>query len=153
SVNSSYGADGPGSTSKTYSLDVTGHQDSHGRVDSGLSSHGKEIYLYEINGEVVGSTSTDKSHVGDSNTIFTVSVDGNGNVTLTQDAPIDHADNHDTHSPYDDQTAVLDSGLISLTESVTVTDYDGDKATDSASIDLGGNIKFADDGPSVHVTA
>ncbi|CAN0066186.1 unnamed protein product, partial [Chrysoparadoxa australica] len=36
-----------------------------------------------------------------------------------------------------------------LTASSTITDGDGDQATDSETIDLGGNIRFADDGPSV----
>ena len=42
---------------------------------------------------------------------------------------------------------------MSLTASATITDGDGDTATDSAIIDLGGNIRFADDGPSIDVTA
>ena len=42
---------------------------------------------------------------------------------------------------------------MSLTASATITDGDGDTATDSETIDLGGNIRFADDGPSIDVTA
>ncbi|WP_018859614.1 DUF5801 repeats-in-toxin domain-containing protein [Rhizobium sp. 42MFCr.1] len=148
SYSSSYGADGAGKTDKTYSLDVTGENGS----DSGLDSHGHSIYLYEVHGAIVGSTASNANDVGNSNTVFKITVDNDGKVTLTQYDAIDHslpgAGNH-----YDHQTAVLGSNLVSLTETVTVTDYDGDKATDSASIDLGGNIRFADDGPSVHVRA
>jgi Ca2+-binding RTX toxin-like protein len=42
----------------------------------------------------------------------------------------------------------LANNLVTLTASATITDYDGDSATDSETIDLGGNIKFADDGPT-----
>ena len=42
---------------------------------------------------------------------------------------------------------------MTLTASATITDGDGDTATDSEVVDLGGNIRFADDGPSVDVTA
>lgn len=144
-----YGADGPGTTTtKSYTLDVTGHV-SHGRVDSGLDSHGNSIYLYENSqGVIIGSTAMSFSGIDSGNTVFTVSVDSSGKVTLTQYDSIDHTDNHDTQSPYDDQFAVLSNNLISLKETVTITDGDGDRATDSAKIDLGGNIRFADTGPS-----
>jgi T1SS-143 domain-containing protein len=143
---SSYGADGPGSTSTSYALHVTGTPQA-GHVDSGFSSAGHEIYLYEKNGVIVGSTSTTSNGANSGNTIFQVSVDGNGNVTLTQYAQIDHAGPGETQGPYNDQLATLADHLISLTKTVTLTDYDDDQATSSASIDLGGNISFADDGP------
>jgi hypothetical protein len=38
---------------------------------------------------------------------------------------------------------------VKLTATATITDGDGDMVTDSETIDLGGNIRFADDGPSV----
>ncbi len=87
------------------------------------------------------------------NTIFTIAVSGTGVVTLTQFAEIDHANNADTSAPYDDQFAVLGYGLVNLTASATITDGDSDTATDSATIDLGGNIRFADDGPTIDVAA
>ena len=72
-------------------------------------------------------------------------------VTLTQFAEIDHA-LEGPGAPFDDQFAVLGTGLVSLTATATITDGDGDTATDSEVVDLGGNIRFADDGPTINVT-
>ena len=87
------------------------------------------------------------------NTIFTLSVDADGIVTQTQLAEVDHGPPGESEPPYDDQIAVLDNGLVTLTASATIEDGDTDTASDSASIDLGGNIQFADDGPSIDVVA
>ncbi len=40
-----------------------------------------------------------------------------------------------------------------MTGTATITDYDGDTSTDSKDIDLGGNIQFADMGPSISLNA
>ncbi|WP_040676955.1 T1SS-143 repeat domain-containing protein, partial [Rhizobium mesoamericanum] len=157
-ITSSYGADGAGTTNTTYALSLSGnsHHDDHDdwerggfgdRVDSGLESNDHAIYLYEINGVIVGSTASSSHSVGLSNTIFTISVDGTGKVTLTQYDAIDHVGNGNG------SVISLDEGLVKLTATVTITDHDGDKATDSASIDLGCNIKFDDDTPSITLTA
>ncbi len=157
-ITSSYGADGAGTTNTTYALSLSGnsHHDDHDdwdrggfgdRVDSGLESNDHAIYLYEINGAIVGSTASSSHSVGPSNTIFTISVDGTGKVTLTQYDAIDHVGNGNG------SVISLDEGLVKLTATVTITDHDGDKATDSASIDLGCNIKFNDDTPSITLTA
>ncbi|MDW8991391.1 DUF5801 repeats-in-toxin domain-containing protein, partial [Legionella pneumophila] len=55
-------------------------------------------------------------------------------------------------APFDDQLAVLGNNLVSLTATALTTDGDGDTATASERIDLGGNVRFADDGPSVTMT-
>ncbi len=157
-ITASYGADGAGTTNTTYALSLSGnsHHDDHDdwdrggfgdRVDSGLESNDHAIYLYEINGVIVGSTASSSHSVGLSNTIFTISVDGTGKVTLTQYDAIDHVGNGNG------SVISLDEGLVKLTATVTITDHDGDKATDSASIDLGCNIKFDDDTPSITLTA
>ncbi|HVI91840.1 MAG TPA: DUF5801 repeats-in-toxin domain-containing protein, partial [Dongiaceae bacterium] len=138
-----YGADGPGGSTTSYALHLLA-QGAH--VDSGLNSQGDNIYLYEINGKIVGSTSGFSNGVSSGNTIFTLSVDGSGHVTLTQFQQIDHA-GPGSSSNYDSQLATLANNLVGLTETVTATDYDGDKATTSKTIDLGGNVNFADDGP------
>ena len=146
----SFGADGPGTAPVlNYALSLTVSEG----TPSGLASNGATIRLY-INGNVItGSTAGSEGGVNSGNTIFTIAVNGSGVVTLTQFAEIDHANNGDTSAPYDDQFAVLNTGLVRLTASATITDQEGDSATDSAFIDLGGNIRFADDGPSVNVTA
>ncbi|GAB1716406.1 MAG: hypothetical protein NTAFB05_14480 [Nitrobacter sp.] len=147
---SHYGADGPGETVTTYSLDITASPDSHGRVDSHLDHQGQSVYLYEnAQGAIVGSTALSAGDVSGANTVFTVSVDSSGQVTLTQYESIDHGLPGATQGPYDGQTKDLASHLISLVATATITDYDGDQNTDSAKIDLGGNIKFADDGPQI----
>ena len=86
------------------------------------------------------------------NTIFSIAVDGSsGVVTLSQFAQIDHPiveDPSATGAPFDDQLATLANGLVNLTATATITDSDGDTATDSQAIDLGGNIRFVDHGPA-----
>ena len=39
-------------------------------------------------------------------------------------------------------------GLVTLTASSSITDGDGDTATDSETIGIGANLQFADDGPT-----
>ncbi len=154
-VTSSYGADGAGSTSSSYKLAITATPvNSH--VDSGLDSHGQTIYLYDVNGTIIGSTSDTADGVNDGNKIFALTVDSNGVVTLTQFAEIDHpigSDPSATGTPFDDHAVALGDGLISLTRSGSITDGDGDTSTSGASVDLGGNIRFTDDGPRVTALA
>jgi Ca2+-binding RTX toxin-like protein len=40
---------------------------------------------------------------------------------------------------------------VTLTASATITDFDGDTAAGSQVVDLGGNVRFADDGPAIDV--
>ncbi len=125
---SSYGADGAGTTNISYALDLMGPSGS----DSGLNSHGADILLTKnASGEIEGKA-------GDT-VVFKLSVASNGVVTLTQNEVIDHAVGSDLAS--------LSNGLVKLTGTATITDYDGDTSTDSKDIDLGGNIQFADMGP------
>ncbi len=125
-----------------------------GLVDSGLDSNHQNIYLYEVtDGNVtyiVGSTElTAPAHPEGENVVFNLSVNDNGEVTLTQFKQIDHANNNDVAPPYDDQFALLANGLVGLTGTATATDFDGDAVvSDGVTIDLGQNIRFADDGPA-----
>ncbi|UAK69538.1 DUF5801 domain-containing protein [Legionella pneumophila] len=146
-----YGADGAGSTVMSYSLGLIAASG----ADSGLDSNGSNIYLYDISGTIVGSTSATQAGVNAGNTVFDLSVDGAGVVTLRQYAEIDHPiadDPSASGAPFDDQLAVLGNNLVSLTATALTTDGDGDTATASERIDLGGNVRFADDGPSVTMT-
>ena len=140
------GADGLGTAGVlSYDLNVTNSV-------SGLESHDVAINLYDIGGKIVGSTATVVDDVTTGNTIFDLAVSSTGVVTLTQYQQIDHAVEGTTTSPFDDQFAILADNKISLTASATITDFDGDTATDSATVDLGGNIKFADHGPTIDLT-
>ncbi|MDF3932259.1 retention module-containing protein, partial [Pseudomonas citronellolis] len=140
-----YGADGAGNVTWQYSLGVT----SQGEA-SGLSSGGQSIHLYLIGGVVVGSTAASAGAVSSANTVFSLAVDASGKVTLTQFAAIDHQQ-PGVSSAFDSQHAVLDSGLVQLQGNVTITDRDGDPATASQNLDLGGKVSFADDGPSIAI--
>jgi len=142
-----YGADGPGTTTSTFTLGVSTQGG-----DSGLKSDGATIYLYVVAGKVIGSTSATQAGITAGNTIFDVAVSAAGSVTLQQFAEIDHALPGDS-SNYSDQEATLADTLITLTNTVTVTDGDGDTATDSEVLNIGANIKFDDDGPSVSLGA
>jgi len=137
------GADGTASQGIAYGLDVTG-------AASGLSSHGNAITLLKLSGgTVVGYTGgTAPTAETDASVVFSVKVATDGTVTLTQYQQIDHALPGST-SNYDSQLATLADGHISLTATATIVDNDGDTATDTATIDLGGNLRFADDGPSL----
>ncbi|OBQ62599.1 hypothetical protein A8146_15855 [Mesorhizobium loti] len=75
-------------------------------------------------------------------TVFTLTVDATGKVTMTELRGV-HQGSGET--PDTSEGTLLGTGLVSVT--ATVTDNDGDKA--SASIDLGGQITIHDDGPSI----
>ena len=122
-------------------------------TNSGLTQTGNTIYLYQLaDGSVVGSTSATEGAVASGNTVFSVAVDGSGQVSLTQFSEIDHpiaGDPSPTGAPFADQLVHLADGAITLTASATITDNDGDTATDSQTIGIGANLQFADDGPTV----
>ncbi|MBZ2172350.1 DUF5801 repeats-in-toxin domain-containing protein [Nitratidesulfovibrio sp. SRB-5] len=141
-----YGADGPGSVSMSYALTIMGNPGQYGRVESGLTHDDHKIYLYEIDGVVYGSTSSSGSeHSVLDGKVFSVSVDVDGHVTLTQYTAIDHAEQGVDYKSLGNQ-------LIGLVGTATVTDGDGDSASASKTIDLGGNIRFEDDMPAVSVS-
>src|SRR6185436_14135237 len=80
--------------------------------------------------------------------VFTVSVDGSGNVTLDQQRAV-------VHSPDagpDQSTSLASANLVVLSRSATITDADGDTANASASINIGQALHFEDDAPSINVS-
>ncbi|MBQ4666193.1 retention module-containing protein [Aeromonas hydrophila] len=134
----SYGADGPGTTTVSgYSLSVT---DSN----SGLTSNGLAITLTKVGNDIVGSTTAGE--------VFRISVASNGTVTLTQSAELDHLP-EDVDNSNDNNLISLANGKVLLSATVTVVDGDNDTATGTVSADLGGNISFEDDVPSVTINA
>ncbi|WP_394727358.1 VCBS domain-containing protein [Altererythrobacter sp. GH1-8] len=142
-VSSLYGADGAGSLETTYAL---GLQVAEG-TDSGLDSNGADIFLYvRADGTIVGSTAGSEPATNDASVIFTITVNGSGTVTLTQFAEVDHTI-ADDGGPFEGDIIALAGGLVELVATATITDGDGDVVSDSEALDLGGLIRFADDGP------
>ncbi|WP_433786448.1 DUF5801 repeats-in-toxin domain-containing protein [Pseudomonas frederiksbergensis] len=128
---SAFGADGAGTL--TYALGVTAGP-------SGLTdtATGEAVNL-SLNGTVVeGRTATTNLLV------FTVSVAANGDVTLDQQRAVVHPD---ATNP-DDSTSLTSDDLVTLT--ATITDKDGDSA--HATLNIGQNLVFKDDGPSISTT-
>ncbi|SCK05276.1 DUF5801 repeats-in-toxin domain-containing protein, partial [Vogesella sp. LIG4] len=122
-----YGADGAGSL--VYSLGVVAGPS--GLVDT--ATHQNVILSVNGSGVVEGRTTGGAL-------VFTVAVDGSGNVTLSLLRAVTHAD---TSNPND--ITSLANNLVTLT--ATITDKDGDHNTATASI--GAALHFYDDGPSV----
>ena len=135
----SYGADGApnGATvSWAYAL-VLGA----GAAATSLTSNGVPITLALVGGEIIGSAA--------GTPIFSVAVNAaTAVVTLTQFAELDHP-LPGASGAYAEQLLALPAGLIELRGTATIVDRDGDSISDSATIDLGGNIRFADDGPAI----
>src|SRR6185369_6836987 len=128
----SFGADGPAAAnSVAYALGI--NAGATGLVDVAT---GQAIVLVNNAGIIEG-------HVGNAGgaLAFTVSVDGSGNVTLDQMRALSHPD---ASNPNDSVTLANDN-LITLTQ--TITDHDGDQA--SATANIGQNLNFLDDGPSI----
>ncbi|TIV43655.1 MAG: hypothetical protein E5V84_00890, partial [Mesorhizobium sp.] len=100
---------------------------------------GQDVVL-SVNGSgvVEGRTATSNDLV------FTVSVSSTGSVTLDQIRAVVHSD---TTNDDDSKTLAADN-LVQLT--ATITDKDGDHH--SATLDIGQNLNFKDDGPSISTT-
>jgi hypothetical protein len=133
-----YNADGPAaSNSETFAFSqVSG-------VDSGLidTATGQHVLLSGSGSQIVGSVNSGAS------TVFTVSVDGSGNVTLTQNRAVVQSPGT---NPDTGETVGL-SGSNKVVLNATVTDGDGDSAT--APLDLTPQLLFKDVGPSITATS
>ena len=108
-------------------------------VDSGLSTtDGDAIYLFEEDGLVVGRIGDNDS----SGTIaFAIVINADtGVVSVAQYASITNDVFPDDH----DDIMSLDDGVLEAV--VTVTD--GDLDVDTASVDIGDQVQFSDDGPT-----
>jgi hypothetical protein len=128
---SAFGADGAGTL--TYALGVVAG--ASGLVDTAT---GQAVNLSLNGGVVEGHTATSNDLV------FTVSVAANGDVTLDQLRAVVHPD---TTNPDDSKTLTSDN-LVTLT--ATKTDKDGDSA--QATLNIGQNLVFKDDGPNISTT-
>ena len=128
-----YGGDGAGSISVGYALTVTNSVS--GLVDSQTN---EAITLVDNSGTIEGRTASTNVLV------FSIATNSAGVVTISQARAIEHA-----NTSSNNESVALDSGTVRLTRTDTITDSDGDSATDSAFIDLGGRITFLDDGPTI----
>ncbi|WP_156085491.1 retention module-containing protein [Billgrantia saliphila] len=123
------GADGEGGTA--YSLELEGD----GSTTLMATESGEAIVLV-VNGGVVEGRTVDGNELA-----FTISVNAEtGEVTLTQHLALSHPDTADHNEG-------LDLAGAGLKLKATATDADNDTA--SASVDLGGQLSFADDGPRI----
>ncbi|KQW41731.1 MULTISPECIES: DUF5801 repeats-in-toxin domain-containing protein [Pseudomonas] len=128
---SAYGADGAGT--QTYALGVVAG--ASGLTDTATG----EVVNLSLNGTTVeGRTATTNLLV------FTVSVAANGDVTLDQIRAVVHPDTTDP----DDAKSLTSDDLVTLT--ATKTDRDGDSV--QATLNIGQNLVFEDDGPSISTT-
>ncbi|ABB74581.1 hypothetical protein SAMN05216403_11734 [Nitrosospira multiformis ATCC 25196] len=130
---SAFGADGAGTLTYALGISLAG-------VDSGLvdTATGEHVFLFLNGGVVQGLAGGSGGPV-----VFTVSVNGTtGDVTLDQQRAVVHPD---TTNPDDSKTLSADN-LVTLTG--TITDKDGD--SQSAVLNIGQNLTFKDDGPTLN---
>jgi hypothetical protein len=130
-----YNADGPAASNpETFALSTPGGA-------SGLTDTltGQSVVLSLVGGQVVGTAGAGGP------TVFTVSVDGTGQVTLTQLRAVKQGvgENPDIG----ETVGLTGTNLVKLT--ATATDGDGDQAT--ASLDLTPQLLFKDVGPTITV--
>ena len=139
SVTVSFGADGPAAAnSLAYTLGTPGG--ASGIIDVAT---GEAVNLSLVGGVVQGRTATSNLLV------FTVSVDGSGNVTLDQLRAVQHNDPADPIETGASAATLSADNLVTL--NIVATDRDGDQA--SISVNIGQNLHFEDDGPSISVTS
>ncbi|MFQ3787610.1 BapA/Bap/LapF family large adhesin [Halomonas sp. A29] len=128
-ISVNYGADGAGS------VVVDGYALSLGNVEHGLTSGGMPIVFSLEDGVVIGRAG--EAHV------LRIEIDAaSGEVTVTQSGPVDH-------SEQGVDSLQLPAGLVGVSATVTVTDADGDTATDTLTADLSGSISIVDDMPAI----
>ncbi|MBS7671825.1 DUF5801 repeats-in-toxin domain-containing protein, partial [Croceicoccus gelatinilyticus] len=113
-----------------YTIDIVGN----GSTSLMTSDGDLPITLEQTSASVITGT-----YNGGADTAFTVEINDDGTLTVTQYAALEHADATD-----DNDTLDL-AGLIDAT--VTITDNDGD--TDSGTVAVGAAVTFYDDGPAV----
>ena len=151
-VTAFYGADGAGSKDAGSFELVLGIANGG---DSGLSSNGAKVYLYEVgsgSSRVIYGSTTATGWVGSSpsNVVFKVEVidADTGEVKLTQSAEVDHGIAQSTDFP-SDARSLADNYIVLK---ATVTTKDGESAADSVTneltLNIGGNLEFRDDGPN-----
>ena len=159
-VNADFGTDGPAvSNSKVLSLVVNGING----ADSGLqTTDGHEIFLFKEGSLIVGRYDGDNSITvtdGLNNSThnpngtfvdpaaFAIAIGQDGNISVAQYVSLKNPVPGSSDAAHDEPT----TGLKNVQVSVTITDGDGDHATQT--INVSGNIVFQDDAPHPFVSA
>lgn len=136
------GNDGAGSTPNLYELGI---KDDDAPTGLYLTETGDEILLRVVGGAVEGYVPGAPDTVA-----FTIAVDADGKVTLTQYAAIRHDDPADPDETQEDGKAqTMAADLVTL----SLTTWDGDGDSDKATIDIGDAFHFEDDGPDITTVA
>jgi hypothetical protein len=133
------GADEP--TTVDWALALNGQS---GTVFSGMQTTdgNYNIYLSFEDGIVVGRVDQNGTNFGHPSepAAFAIHLDDNGDLTVVQYMAVRH---YNTNSNDEDRSLINDA----IRAVVIAEDFDGDKAVDK--IDIGGRIRFDDDGPTV----
>jgi hypothetical protein len=131
-----FGADGPASTARSYSLSTPGG--ASGLIESGT---GLQVFLFQVGNTIVGKSGTTALTAASGTTVFVVSIDQNGVVTLDQQRAVVH----DPNTGVDQSTTLQSAGLVVV--NATAFDGDGDSASDS--LNIGQLLNFKDDAPTI----
>ncbi|MCP3400927.1 DUF5801 repeats-in-toxin domain-containing protein [Bradyrhizobium sp. CCGB20] len=149
SASINFGADGAdGIQSKLYELTLA-----KSGVDSGLqTTSGREIYLFLENGVIVGryDAPNDGNTVvnGSDPAAFAITIDpATGEVSVAQYVSLNQPDHATAANSYNSYNEAISLATGSVSIQLTVTDADGDTASDR--VDISGKIQFLDDGPSI----
>lgn len=133
-----YGADFP-AASAVFSLEVV-----NGTYSGVQTTDGHNIYLYNVDGFIVGRVGgTDAGHDDanpDGTIAFAITIEQSGNIDLAQYLSLHHGDKSSN-----DESISLTDGAIQA--KLVVTDSDGDAVP--ATVDIGSHIRFDDDGPKL----
>ncbi len=131
-----YGTDGPAAAPVTYALSTPGG-------DSGLvdTATGNAVFLFLESGKIVGREGTSALDAATGDIVFEASVDSAGVVTLDGKRAVVHLPNSGT----DQSTTLSSAGLVVLT--ATAHDKDGDSA--STPLNIGAQLVFKDDSPTI----
>ncbi|QFT76811.1 DUF5801 repeats-in-toxin domain-containing protein [Erythrobacter sp. THAF29] len=132
--NADFGNDGDGGTAFTLSVDDAA---------SGLATANGDFPITLVQTSATLITGTYDDGTGPQ-TAFTVEINPDGTVTLTQNVALEHTVDGDNSAGEHDDALTLDGKI-----SATVTITDGDTDTDSGTVAIGGALTFLDDGPSV----
>ncbi|MBR0793463.1 hypothetical protein JQ631_30670, partial [Bradyrhizobium manausense] len=124
-----------GQQSLTFALSISAPGVDTGLIDSQTGNH---VFLFVENGVVVGREGANAGAAAAGLRDFTISVDGAGNITLTDLRSV-----HENNPSDSNEGISLAAGLVTVTATVT----DNSNQSSSASADVGPHLTILDDGP------